>query len=216
MCGRFALKHPPRELRELYHTVDEVAYAAGYNIAPGSEIVAIAGEGGERRMRLMRWGLVPSWAKDYAIGQKLINARAETVEEKPAFRASFKRRRCVIPASGFVEWQAETREPYYFSGRAGVLSLAGLWDRWNGPLGREVVSCAIVTTQANDLVKPVHERMPVILEGEGLDAWLSDTDDAALLKPLLVPCSGEVLQCWAVSRKVNNPANDSAELLDLV
>jgi putative SOS response-associated peptidase YedK len=212
MCGRFALNHPPKQLRQYYQTVNEVGYGGRYNIAPASRIVAISGDGDDRRMELMRWGLVPSWAKDVRIGQRMINARAETVGEKPAYRASFKRKRCIIPASGFFEWHAESREPYYFSGRGEVLSLAGLWDSWSGPDG-ETLSCTIVTTQANDLVRPVHERMPVILEGEGIDAWLSDSGDTALLKSLLKPYVGSALQCWAVSRKVNSPANDSAELL---
>jgi len=150
------------------------------------------------------------------IGQRLINARCETVEEKPAYRASFKRKRCIIPASGFFEWQAETKQPYYFSGREGVLSLAGLWECWASPDSSELLSCTILTTPANELVKPVHERMPLILEGEGIEAWLSDTADTALLKSLLLPYAGSALQSWAVGRQVNSPGNDRPELLDPV
>jgi putative SOS response-associated peptidase YedK len=214
MCGRFALKHSPRQLRDYYHTVNEVEYADRHNIAPSSAVVAVTGEEGQRFMRLMRWGLVPSWAKEAAIGRRMINARCETVAEKPAYRASFQRKRCVIPASGFFEWQAGTRQPYYFSGREGVLSLAGLWDRWAGADGSEVLSCAIITTPANELVRPVHDRMPAILEGNGLEAWLSDRADTALLKSLLGPYAGASLQSWAVSRKVNKPTHDGPELLD--
>ena len=216
MCGRFTLKHPPRQLRQYYETANEVEYAGRYNIAPSSLVVAITEQGGRRSMHRMRWGLVPSWAKEPAIGQRMINARCETVQEKPAYRASFKRKRCVIPASGFFEWQAETRQPHYFSGREGVLSLAGLWDCWATPDGSELLTCTIITTPANELVKPVHERMPLIVEGEGINTWLSDTADAALLKSLLVPYAGAALQSWAIGRKVNSPANDSPELLDPV
>jgi putative SOS response-associated peptidase YedK len=212
MCGRIALNHSPKQLRQVYQTVNEVEYAGRYNIAPGTEIIAVTREEGRRFLHRMRWGLVPSWAKDVSIGQRMINARAETVAEKPAYRASFNRKRCIIPASGFFEWHAESREPHYFSGREGVLSLAGLWESWAGD-GGETLSCTIVTTQANDLVRPVHQRMPVILEGEGINAWLGDSGDTALLKSLLKPYAGSALQCWAVSRKVNSPANDSAELL---
>lgn len=163
----------------------------------------------------MGWGLVPSWAKDPAIGNKMINARVETVDEKPSYRASFKRKRCIIPASGFFEWHTQTREPYYFSPKDMVFSFAGLWDKWASPDGSELLSCTIITTEANRTLQPIHNRMPVILDREALDTWLSDTSDTPLLKSLLVPYDGK-LEAWPVSKKVNSPANNFAEILEPV
>src|SRR5277367_671034 len=163
MCGRFALKNPSQQLQQHYDTVNVVEYPARYNIAPSQPIITITQHGNQREMALMHWGLVPSWSKDPAIGNKMINARAETVEEKPSYRTSFKRKRCIIPASGFFEWHTQTREPYYFSPKDTVFSFAGLWDKWASPDGSELLSCTIITTEANRTLQPIHNRMPVIL-----------------------------------------------------
>jgi len=167
-------------------------------------------------MDLMHWGLVPSWSKDPAISNRMINARAETVEEKPSYRTCFKRKRCIIPASGFYEWHTQTREPYYFSPKSGWLSLAGLWDHWQSPDGTELHSCTIITTSANKLLQPIHERMPVILEDNVLDVWLGESQDVPLLKSLLLPYDDDKLQAWPVSKTVNSPANNNPELLEAV
>ena len=214
MCGRFALKNSSQQLKQCYNTANAVEYPARYNIAPSQPVLTIATSNGQRLMDVMRWGLVPSWAKDISIGNRMINARAESIEEKPSFRAAFKRRRCIIPASGFYEWHTKTREPYFFSSKDTVLSLAGLWEHWQSPDGSELLSCTIVTTTANKVLAPVHERMPVILEHDALEVWLGDTQDVPLLKSLLKPYDDDKLQAWAISRKVNSPSNDFPELLE--
>lgn len=216
MCGRFAQKKSSKALKEHYKTKNALERdAARYNIAPSSPVVTIALDAkGERVMDFMRWGLVPSWAKDVSIGNKLINARAETIEEKPSFRNAFKRRRCVIPASGFYEWHTETREPYYFSSQEDIISLAGIWEHWQSPAGSELHTCAIVTTEANQLMHPIHHRMPVILKPEAVDIWLSTTEDPKLLKPLFTAYDDTLLRAWSVSKRVNSPANDGPELIN--
>ena len=215
MCGRFALKNPTKELQAYYQTTNTVEYAARYNIAPSLPVITIHGTPEKQRlMEPMRWGLVPSWAKDPAIGNKMINARGETVDEKPSYRASFKRKRCIIPASGFFEWHTQTREPYYFSPKEGFFSFAGLWDKWTSPDGSELLSCTIITTEGNQTLKPIHDRMPVILNKEALEAWLSDTLEVSLLKSYLKPYDDSLIQSWPVDKKVNNPANNYQELLE--
>lgn len=162
MCGRFALKNPTKELQQKYNTKNAVEYPARYNIAPSTPVIAICNApNGDRVMDAMRWGLVLSWAKDISIGNKMINARSETLEEKPSFRTAFKRRRCVVPASGFYERHTETREPYYFSPKEGVLSIAGLWEHWQSPDGSELHSCALIIGIRNS-------RLAIIAQGISL------------------------------------------------
>lgn len=217
MCGRFALKIPAKELQRYYHTRNAMEYPARYNIAPSLPVLTIHNaHSSERVMDIMRWGLVPSWAKDISIGNRMINARSETLEEKPSFRNAFKRRRCIIPASGFYEWHAKTREPYYFSPAEGILSLAGIWEHWQSADGSELYSCAILTTSANRLLQPVHERMPVMLKPDSIDLWLSPEEDTKLLKPLLQPYDDNMLQAWPISKQVNNPSNDTSNLVEPV
>jgi putative SOS response-associated peptidase YedK len=216
MCGRFALNKSAADLKRHHNAANALEYPASYNIAPSQPIVSILQRGGQREITLMKWGLVPSWAKDPAIGNAMINARAETVEEKPSFRASFKRKRCIIPASGFFEWHAKTRQPYYFSPREDIFSFAGLWDRWRSPAGSELISCAILTAGANDLMKAVHERMPVILDADAANLWLSDSQDVPLLKSVLRPYDGARMQAWQVSKEVNSPAHNYPKILEAV
>jgi putative SOS response-associated peptidase YedK len=215
MCGRFAQNKPAADLKRHYNTVNTVECSASYNIAPSQPIVSIVQQGDSREMALMKWGLVPSWAKDPAIGNRLINARAETVEEKPSFRASFKRKRCIVPASGFYEWHTSTRQPYYFSPKEGDFSIAGLWDKWPSPDG-DLVSCTLITTGANAFTKPIHHRMPVILDDEAVNLWLSDTQDIPLLKSVLRPYDDDRMQAWAVSKEVNSPAHNNPKLLEAI
>lgn len=215
MCGRFALKKSAKELKQYYNTKNAVEYPARYNIAPRSPVITIhVAPDGSRVMDPMLWGLVPSWAKDINIGSKMINARSETIEEKPSYRNAFKRRRCIIPASGFYEWHTKTREPYYFSQKEEIISLAGLWEHWQSPEGSELYSCTIITTAANHLMQPIHERMPVILDKSAVDIWLDHTQDIKRIKSLLTPYDDSKLQALAISKQVNSPANDYPELLD--
>jgi putative SOS response-associated peptidase YedK len=215
MCGRFAQKKPAADLERHYNTVNTVEYSASYNIAPSQPIVSIVQHADSREMALMKWGLVPYWAKDPAIGNRMINARAETVDEKPSFRTSFKRKRCIVPMSGFYEWHTETRQPYYFSPKESDFSIAGLWDRWQSPDG-ELLSGTLITTSANALMKPIHHRMPVILDAEAVNLWLSDTQDVPLLKSVLRPYDDGRMQAWAVSKDVNSPANNHSRIPEAI
>jgi putative SOS response-associated peptidase YedK len=215
MCGRFTLTLDPAELQDLFSLVEPppAGLAPRYNIAP-TQPVAVIANGAERKLDLFRWGLIPSWAKDPQIGNQLINARAETVAEKPSFRAALKKRRCLILADGFYEWKREgTRKtPMYFQlGHGRPFAFAGLWETWVGPDPAPVRSCTIITTRANPLVAPVHDRMPVILPPEAYTDWLAVGELPAVqvqayLQPYAAP-----MQVRAVSPLVNSPAHDSPE-----
>jgi putative SOS response-associated peptidase YedK len=186
-----------------------------YNIAPTQSVPAVRLAGGERRMELLRWGLIPFWAKDPEIGYRMINARAETVAEKPAYREAFRRRRCLMVADGFYEWKKLNggKQPYYFRLRSGEpFAFAGLWERWEGPDG-PVESCALITTGPNAVVGEVHDRMPVILEPEDYGVWL-EAEDPDLLRSLLRPYSGDGLVAYPVGRRVNNPRNDEPSVIE--
>jgi putative SOS response-associated peptidase YedK len=175
MCGRFALKTPSARVAELMHFDNTPAIAERYNIAPSQEVLAVREVAGRREGCMMRWGLIPSWAKDPAIGNRMINARAESLDEKPSFRESFRHRRCLIPADGFYEWQAEggkgrSKQPYFIHRADGqIMALAGIWDNWISPDGEEVLSCAIITIDAGPDVSAIHSRMPTTLYEKGRD-----------------------------------------------
>lgn len=222
MCGRFSLVQDPATGAPHLFTRDQRTepFRPRYNIAPTQPVPAVVGAaGGERSLGHLRWGLIPGWAKDPAIGNRLINARSETVAEKPSFRTSFHRRRCVILADGFYEWQAvpgqKVKQPYRITMKDDtIFAMAGLWDRWTSPAGEEIYSCTIITTQANTLLEPIHHRMPVILDGDPLDRWL----DPALEEPeellsLLNPFPDDAMAAWPVSTKVNNPRNDTPDVI---
>jgi putative SOS response-associated peptidase YedK len=189
-----------------------------YNIAPTQGVLAVrrAAQGGREGI-LLRWGLVPSWANDLSIGNRMLNARAETVLEKPSFRAAFLRRRCLLPADGFYEWQnvAGKKQPLHFRLRDGRLfAFAGLWEHWEGPEGDPVESCTVLTTEANDLVRPVHERMPVILGPHCHDAWLDPGNtNTALLRSWLVPYPAGEMAVLPASQRVNNARNEGPACL---
>jgi putative SOS response-associated peptidase YedK len=214
MCGRFAQNKPAADLKRHYNTVNTVEYSASYNIAPSQLVISIFQRGDQREMARMQWGFRPSWAKGPAT-KPMINARAETVEEKRFFRTSFKRKRCIIPAAGFFEWHTETRQPYYFSAREGEFSIAGLWDASHTPAG-DLLSCALITTGANALMEPIHHRMPVILDEEGANLWLSDTQDVPLLKSVMRPYDDARMQAWAVAKDVNSPARNHPGILEAI
>ena len=218
MCGRFALYTPAEAVVRLFRLDGAPDLSPRYNIAPTQPVVAIRpGEGGGREARMLRWGLVPFWAKDPSIGSRMINARGETVAEKPAFRQAFRRRRCLIPADGFYEWQKVPggKQPWYISARDEVpLAFAGLWERWD-KRGTEapVETCTIVTTAANATLLPLHDRMPVILGAADWDAWLDDAASSTLLRDLIRPAPDNLLSARPVSRRVNRPVNDGPELI---
>lgn len=220
MCGRYTLTTPPPELAEhfaLDATPREVRPRA--NIAPSQPVAVIrALPDGRRHLDLVRWGLIPAWAKDAAIGNRLINARAESAAQKPAFRSALRHRRCLIPADGFYEWRAVGRhkQPYWigFEGR-GPFAFAGLWEHWEDrERGHLVESCTILTTVANDRVRPLHERMPVIVAPADYQRWLDPAEPGAeALADLLQPYPAADMIAYPVSRAVNNPGNDSLDLL---
>jgi len=219
MCGRFTLHTPPEELRE-HFGVDAVPdIGASYNIAPSQSVPAVRVADRQREMVLLRWGLIPSWAKETRGGYRMINARAETVVDKPAYRAAFRRRRCLIPADGFYEWQQTNagKQPWYFRmKRRGVFAFAGMWEHWEGK-DEVIESCSIIVTGANDTVRPVHDRMPVIIEPADYEHWLDPhIQQADSLKPLLRPYPPDNMTACPVSTRVNSPANNDADCIAVV
>jgi putative SOS response-associated peptidase YedK len=214
MCGRFTLRRPEKVKIEGVSSADFAGVSARYNVAPSQNILGVIQTNDERHALHFQWGLIPSWSKE---AKGFINARAETVTEKPSFRDSFKRRRCLIPTDGFYEWRKAggAKQPFYFQMRdEGVFAFAGLWDTWRGD-GDPVASCAIITTTPNELVGRVHDRMPVILSPGDFDAWLSDEDDAHELKGLLVPFPAEYMQGYPVGLGVNSASVDTRHLVAL-
>ena len=219
MCGRYTLAVSEKQLAEAFDLSSSLPeLTPSYNVAPTQDIAAILGDGEERRLALMRWGLIPSWADDPEIGARMINARSETVAEKPSFRAAFKKRRCLIPADGFYEWQKTNgaKQPFHIRLQNGrPFAFAGLWETWQGDGGPEVRSCTILTTGANDLLAPVHGRMPVILDPENYDFWLDpDVQEAEPLTGLLEPYPSEAMEAYPVSRFVNSPSNDDPRCVE--
>lgn len=212
MCGRFAFFASMDDIDELMPGI-RVGYwpAPRYNIAPSLEIITVLNDGG-RETSATRWGLVPSWAKDPALGSRMINARQETLAEKPSFRKPFARQRCVIPASGFYEWKktGSGKEPYFIRLKSGKpMAFAGLYDRWRAPDGAVLVTSAIITTAANDAILPVHDRMPFMLRRENIDAWLAPEESTpAELAKLLAPADPGDIETVPVTTTVNDPSRD--------
>jgi putative SOS response-associated peptidase YedK len=218
MCGRYTLRTPMQTLVEEFGIVGTLPeIQPRYNVAPTQEVAAVLTEDDERHLEMLRWGLIPSWADDPAIGNRMINARAETVSEKPSFRKAFKERRCLIPADGFYEWQktGSGKQPYYIRMEDGSpFAFAGLWEIW-GRSGEEIRSCTILTTDANELVGEVHPRMPVILPPEDYGLWLDpDIQEAEPLLDLLRPYPDEAMEAYQVSRLVNSPSNDDERCVE--
>ena len=218
MCGRFALKNP-QALKAAFDLADMPELPPRYNIAPTQDIAIIRADTSGRHLSLAHWGLIPSWAKSADSGYSTINARAETVDTKPSFRAPFKRHRCIIPADGFYEWHEEggIKIPHHIGRTDGApFALAGLWDVWKGPEG-EVTSCTIIVTEANAFMKRLHDRMPVILAPADYVRWLDpDNHDTASLKPLLAPAPEGWLTEWPVSRELNNPRHEGLACAEAV
>ena len=216
MCGRFTLTADPSDLQEAFYWVDfgNADISPRYNIAPTQGVPVVANTG-ENKLDFFTWGFVPFWAKDPSIGSRMINARAETLAEKPSFRNAFKRRRCLILADGFYEWQKipgqKAKSPVYIQQMDGKpFAFAGIWENWNSPDGSQILSTAIITTEPNEVVRPIHNRMPVILSSEAYKTWLQPGEvDTKHLEPLLKPYESEEMRAYPVSRLVNNPKNDS-------
>jgi putative SOS response-associated peptidase YedK len=220
MCGRYTLTASPEAIRNLFRYAEQPNFPPRHNIAPTQPIAVVRLINGQRQFALMRWGLLPSWVKDPKAFSLIVNARGEGVIEKPAFRAAMKRRRCLIPADGFYEWQAAgpRKQPCYIHARSGEpLAFAGLWETWTGPNGEELDTVAIVTTGANRTLRPLHDRMPVIVPPEAFDLWLdSDNVDAVTAAALIAPAPDSLLEAWPVSTDVNRVANDNAGLIEQV
>jgi putative SOS response-associated peptidase YedK len=213
MCGRYTLRADPLDVaREAGAAPGVAAFRPRYNIAPTQDVLAYrAREDQGAEAAILRWGLIPGWAMDAAIGNRMINARAESVAERPAFRAAFRKRRCAIAADGFYEWKREGKgkQPYLIRLKGDrAFAFAGLWDSWRAPDGGSVETCAIITTEANPLVSAIHDRMPVILTGAAIGAWVGPEANEAALLALLVPFDATMMEAYAVSQRVNRPAND--------
>ena len=217
MCGRYSLISDLGELAKRYEfDGDELALEPAYNVAPTQNVLTVVG-GETRRGGFMRWGLIPWWAKNASIGSRMINARAETVSEKPAFRDALRRRRCLVLADGFYEWQrtGAARRPMRVVMRSGEpFAFAGLWSVWRDPDGNRIPSCAIITTTANDLLSPIHDRMPVVLPKHMEDFWLDRTiDDLATLTSVLTSYPDDAMEAYEVSTLVSSVANDGTEVI---
>jgi putative SOS response-associated peptidase YedK len=228
MCGRFTLRAPPAVLIRqfgLSHAPDELGQlTARYNIAPTQSVLAVREPaGGGREALFLHWGLIPSWADDPAIGNRMINARAESVHEKPAFRRSFRRQRCLVLADGYYEWKKVAggkKQPYLFEMAGGrPFAFAGLWEHWQSrePLGPAIESCSLITTAPNALAASVHDRMPVILQEADYTAWLDPkNEDVDSLRQLLLPLPDDALTTHPVSTYVNKPTNDDAKCVERI
>ena len=230
MCGRYSLTTPVEGLRQLFDFPERLNLEPRYNIAPTQSVAAVRHAppvaeksdepppGGGQQLVLLRWGLIPHWAKDISIGSRMINARAETLAEKPSFRSAFHKRRCLILADGFYEWQKQDKgpkQPYRIARRdGGPFAFAGLWERWrDAAAGSLIESCTIVTTNASTLLRPIHDRMPVILPPPTFDAWLDSETKSEVALGLLRPYDGDDLMAYPISTRVNSVANDDAAII---
>lgn len=228
MCGRFTSTTTASDLAAYFETEgDHVELGIDYNVTPTSDIHVVREDsGGQRRLDIMYWGLVPQWAESPSIGSRMINARAETVATKPSFRSAFRKRRCIVPVDGFYEWVPvpgqKKKQPMFITARSREpLAFAGLWETWRPKDAPEdespLRSCTIITGEPNSLVAPLHDRMPVILDRGCWDAWLDPTNaDAESLQSMLVPAPEDLLEFWPVSTDVNNVRAKDAHLVDAV
>lgn len=228
MCGRYSLTTAPEAMRALFGFENLPNLPPRYNIAPTQQVAVVrapgdGGKAGLRELVMMRWGLIPHWAKDASIGARMINARAETLAEKPSFREALKTRRCLVPADGFYEWRTEDgrKQPFRIGMKGGALfAFAGLWERWTATAtggglteGERVESVTIVTTDANEKLRPIHPRMPVILPPEAFDGWLDPANDTAAARALLKPYPAEPMAFYRVRPAVNNARNDEPDCI---
>jgi putative SOS response-associated peptidase YedK len=218
MCGRFALFASGDEVAQHFQLAETPLFEPRYNIAPTQPVAAVRTTTAGRSLALLRWGLIPSWATDPTIGYKLVNARSETVAEKPSFRSAFKQRRCLIPASAFYEWQktgARSKQPYCIRPRdGGLFALAGLWERWHDPHGEQVETCTILTTEANDLIRSLHDRMPVILDPSAEALWLDPRSPADVLRSLFRPFANEGMEAFPVTPWVSDAKHEGPRCVE--
>jgi putative SOS response-associated peptidase YedK len=217
MCGRYTLSTPAGRLAEEFQLDSTVEITPSYNVAPTQQVAAVLEDEGGRRLEMLRWGLVPSWADDPEIGARMINARSETAPEKPSFRRAFRGRRCLIPADGFYEWKRENggKQPYYFRMQDGrPFAFAGLWEGWEKGGEGTLRTCAILTTRANPVLSGIHDRMPVILPHDAYDAWLDPDAGREELGELMIPYPNDDLETYPVSRFVNSPRNNDERCIE--
>jgi putative SOS response-associated peptidase YedK len=234
MCGRYSITSPPEAIQRVFQVPELPNLPARYNVAPTQDVpvVRVGGDGegpeadGGRHLVQLRWGLVPFWADDPSIGARMINARAESVAEKPAFRAAFRRRRCLVVADGFYEWKAppkddaarkgQRKQPYRIQLKSGApFGFAGLWERWSDPADQSVLeTCTILTTEANDDLKDIHPRMPVMLSPDAFDHWLDPEADLETVQGLLAPYPNDALTAYPISTRVNAVRNDDPSILE--
>jgi putative SOS response-associated peptidase YedK len=224
MCGRFTLTATVDQLIDRFdieYFLEQEDFQPSYNIAPSQSVVAVINNGHHNKMGYLRWGLIPPWAKDMSIGHKMINARAETLIEKPSFRTAYKKKRCLIIADSFYEWKRldeKKKVPMRIKLKSEQLfAMAGLWENWKSPEGKSIFSCTVITTTPNNLVKEIHDRMPVILRPEDEKIWLDPTlNDTRLLDQLMVPLNESLMETYEVSSLVNSPKNNSIELIERI
>jgi putative SOS response-associated peptidase YedK len=218
MCGRYAIVADPKALREMFGYAEMPNFPPRYNVAPTQPVPVVRMAEGRREFALLRWGLIPSWVKDPRTFSLLINARAESVLDKPAFRNAMRRRRCLLPADGFYEWkrEGEAKRPYFVRLKSRrPMAFAGLWETWAGPNGEEMETVAIVTTTASRAIAYIHERMPAIIASEAFDLWLDCARvDAQTALALVAPTRDGLIEAYEVSPAVNRVANDSAQLIE--
>lgn len=224
MCGRFTLTATVDQLMDRFdieYFLEQENFQPSYNIAPSQSVLAVINNGRHNKMGFLRWGLIPPFAKDLSIGNKMINARSETLLEKPSFRTAYKKKRCLIIADSFYEWKRlddKKKIPMRIKLKSEELfAMAGLWENWKSPEGKSIFSCTVITTTPNNLVEDIHDRMPVILRPEDEKIWMDPTiPDTRLLDPLLVPLDENLMEVYEVSPLVNSPKNNSIELIQRI
>ncbi|KAB2338417.1 SOS response-associated peptidase [Cytobacillus depressus] len=224
MCGRFTLTATFEQIIDRFDIeqfIQEDLFSPSYNVAPSQSVLSVINDGSKNRLGFLRWGLIPSWAKDEKIGYKMINARAETLNEKPSFRNAYKNRRCLIIADSFYEWKRhddQMKTPMRIKLKSDELfAMAGIWEQWKSPQGKSIFTCSVITTTPNELVKDVHDRMPAILKPENEKIWLDRTiTDTAHLDQLLKPLDKDLMETYEVSSLVNSPKNNSVDLIQRI
>lgn len=224
MCGRFTLTASIDEILNRFDVeafLQEEGYLPSYNVAPSQSVLAIINNGSINKMGYLRWGLIPPWAKDISIGYKMINARAETLIEKPSFRTAYQKKRCLIIADSFYEWKRldpKTKTPMRIKLRSdNLFAMAGIWEQWKTPEGKSIFSCTVITTAPNELMKEIHDRMPVILKPEDEKIWLDPSiTDPSFLNLYLKPLDSDLMEAYEVSSLVNSPKNNSVELIQKI
>ncbi|MCC3358760.1 SOS response-associated peptidase [Bacillus sp. REN16] len=221
MCGRFTLFAEFDDIMERFGieaAIPGESYSPNYNVAPSHSVLSVINDGKKNRLGYLRWGLIPPWAKDEKIGYKMINARAETLAEKPSYRNAYKKKRCLIIADSFYEWKRhedKSKTPMRIKLKSNeMFAMAGLWERWNSPNGESIFSCSVITTTPNELVQDIHDRMPVILKPEDEKFWLDPSNENTNdLNDLLRPFPMELMEAYEVSSEVNSPKNNSPNLI---